>query len=140
MDLAGVLEAKDVVQIDASGRAMDVGKSLGMSEASVVVIDEERLEETIGLIDGRDVLFAQVFDEAILMGSIGSFDTAFGLGGMSIDTSKVIPAHRTIISCSRILLVRHEQFIIEPFSIACVIICVIPQCQIGSTGVSLAHC
>jgi len=94
MDLAGVFKAEDIVEVDASSGAVDVGKSFGMSKASVVVIGEEALKQLVGFCDGGDVVFAQVFDETILMGSIGSFDAALGLGGMSIDALNTKTFHR----------------------------------------------
>jgi arginine repressor len=85
MDLPGVLKAEDVVEVDANSGAVEVGKSFGMCEALVVVIDEEGLENVVCVIDGGDVLFAQVFDETILLRAVGSFDTALGLRGVSVD-------------------------------------------------------
>jgi hypothetical protein len=93
VDLPGLLNAEDVVKIDASSRTMDVGKTLGMSEASVVVIDEERLQKGVGVFDGGDVLLPQILDETILMGAIGSFDTPLGLWGMSIDAANTKTLH-----------------------------------------------
>jgi hypothetical protein len=86
VDLPSVLQAEDVVEVDAVSGTMDIGKPLSVSEASVVVIGEEGLKQMVGLVDGGDVLFAQIFDETILMSAIGSFDTPLGLGRMSIDT------------------------------------------------------
>jgi hypothetical protein len=44
VDLPCILEAEDVVEIDAKSRSVDVGEALGVSEASVVVVNEEGLE------------------------------------------------------------------------------------------------
>ena len=85
VDLPGILKAEDVVEVDTSGGTVDVSNGLGMSEPSVVVIDEEGFENVVSVVDRRDILFAQVFDETILLGSVGSFDTALGLRGVSVD-------------------------------------------------------
>lgn len=91
MDLADVFKAEEVVEVDASSGTMDVGESLGVSETSVVIANEEGLQEAVGLVDGGDVLFAQILDETILMSAIGSFDTSLGLRGMSIDAANSEP-------------------------------------------------
>jgi len=68
MNLPSLLQAEDVVQIDAGSRAMDIGKGFGVSKTLVVIIDKERLEKAISVVDGGDVLLTQVFDETVLMG------------------------------------------------------------------------
>ena len=93
VDLPGILKAEDVVEVDTSGGTVDVSNGLGMSEASVVVIDEEGLQDEVSVVDGGDVLFAQVFDETILMRAIGSFDTALGLRGVSMDEVDAESSH-----------------------------------------------
>ena len=85
VNLPGILKTEDVVEVDTRGGAVDVSNGLGMSEASVVVIDEEGLEDMVRVVDGRDVLFAQIFNETILLGTVGSFDPALGLRGVSVD-------------------------------------------------------
>lgn len=94
MDLASVLEAEDIVEVDANSRAMNVGKAISVSKPAIVIIGEEGVQETIGLVDGGDSLFAQVFDKTILMGTIGSFDTPLGLWGMSVDAVDTKTLHR----------------------------------------------
>ena len=85
VNLAGILKAEDVLKVDTSSGTMEVRQVLGMSKASVVVIDEEGLQDVVTVIDGGDVLFAQIFDETILLRAVGSFDTALGLRGVSVD-------------------------------------------------------
>ena len=85
VNLPGILKTEDVVEVDTGSGTVEVGKSFGMSEASVVVIDEEGLEDMVCIVDGRDVLFAQIFNETILLRSVGSFDPALGLRGVSVD-------------------------------------------------------
>ena len=64
---------------------MNVGEVVGGGEATVVLVGEGCLQEVIGLLDGRHVLFPEELDETVLLSAIGTFDTALGLGRMGTD-------------------------------------------------------
>ena len=99
VNLAGILKAEDVLKVDTSSGTMEVRQVLGMSKASVVVIDEEGLQDVVTVIDGGDVLFAQVFDETILMSAIRSLDTALSLRRVSVDEMDAESGHGLAEGC-----------------------------------------
>lgn len=94
VNLTGLFKAEDIVEVDAGSRAMDVSEAFNVSEASVMVIGEEAFQHDIGIVDGGDVMFAQEFDETVLMGAIGTFDTSLGLGRMGVDAVDTKTLHR----------------------------------------------
>lgn len=93
VDLPGVLKAEDVVKIDASSRTVEIGEPISASKTVIMVIDEEGLQKGVGVFDGGGVLFAQILDETILMGAIGSFDTSLGLRRVSMDEVDTESSH-----------------------------------------------
>jgi len=99
MYLASLLEAEDVVEVEATCWTMDVGEPIRVSEAPVVIVGEEAFEQLVGIVDRGDVLFPQVFDEAILMRPIGSFDTPFGLRRMGVNKVHTKPGHSQAEGC-----------------------------------------
>ena len=62
-----------------------------VSEAGVMFAEVDTLEEAISLIDGGDLGSAEGLDEAILVGTVGPFDTPLGLWRTGVDKPDAEP-------------------------------------------------
>ena len=52
IDVSDLFDTKDIVEVNVSGRAMNVGEAIGVSKALVVSLEICSLEEAIGLFNG----------------------------------------------------------------------------------------
>ena len=85
IDIAGCFKAEDVVEIDPLCAPVNVGEVIGPGEAGVVLLEVGLFQKGVGLLDGGDIVSAERFEEAILMGTVGAFDAALGLGRARMD-------------------------------------------------------
>lgn len=85
VDTPGGFKAEDVVKVKTVRRSMDVSESVRASKAAVVFVEIDVFKKVIGSLDGADGMSAKRFDKSVLMSTIGSFDTSFGLWRMSND-------------------------------------------------------
>jgi hypothetical protein len=85
IDIARGLKAKDVVEIDPFRAPVHVREMICLGETGIVLVEIGLVEETVGILDGGDVVSAEGLNETILMGTVGAFDSALGLGRVCMD-------------------------------------------------------
>lgn len=80
VDIAGCFKTEDVLKIESLGRSVNVREVALMCKVSIVLVEIDTIEEAICIVDRCDVVPAERFDEAVLMGAVGALNTPFGLG------------------------------------------------------------
>ena len=80
VDIARRFKTEDVLEIESFGRSVNVREVILACEASIVLAEIDTIEEAVSILDRCDVVPAECFDEAVLMGSVGALNTSFGLG------------------------------------------------------------
>ena len=80
VDIARCFKAEDVLEIESLGRSVNVREMVLVCEAVIVLAEIDLIEEAVCILDRCDVVPAERFDEAVLMGSVGALNTSFGLG------------------------------------------------------------